>query len=146
MSERTGRNPAAPQPPWLRCAGLAAAVLVLAGCARDSAREMEAKLNPLVGRPTGDVAIALGMPDRVTVLDGAPPGRADLHYRLIWPLLVGRQQAMPVGAENPYALVCDIVFHAAEARVAGYSYEGPVCGWGGLPDMAPMVPPQGRAS
>ncbi len=138
MSDR--RSPGSVSAPWVQCAGLAV-VLLLCGCARDSARELDAKLNPLVGRPTMDVVGVLGMPDRVTLVEGEPPGRAQLHYRLIWPLTVVREQPMPVGMQTPYAQVCDIVFTTAEARVAGYSYEGPVCGWGGLPGVAPTGAP-----
>lgn len=114
-----------------------AATLHLVGCARDSVRAFDARLDALVGQPTTALVARLGMPDRVTQLPGEPPGRAQLDYRLIWPVLVGNQQAMPAGTEAPSARTCDIAFLSEAGRVVRHIHVGEVCGWGGLPDIGP---------
>ncbi len=110
-------------------------LLLLAGCARDGTARLEAKLAPLVGRPTSELVSRLGFPDAIARRESLPGGETILTWRIVWPRHGGREFQPP--ATDGGARACDISFASRGGRVTGYRAVGEACGWGDLPDLLP---------
>lgn len=109
-------------------------LLLLAGCARDSASVLDAKLAAMVGRPVTELAARMGTP-RVVEQGEIAGGETVLAYRTPWPEGVERTAFLATGEWRNRA--CDIVFTSRDGRVTGYRTQGEACGWGGLPVILP---------
>ncbi len=107
-------------------------VLLLAGCAGDSAKTLASRLDPLVGQPESEVRRRMGPPTREATAAG---GATVLHYVVDFPSWGGPN--FTVGYGNPTGRACDIALRFEAGRMAGYSFTGDVCGVGGLPFIAP---------
>ena len=116
---------------------LGAVLLALAGCARDTPESLRARLEPLVGIPVSELVRRMGSPERVTPLDGPPPNRTRMDYRVVWPVERGRFEPAPVGLDRPTGPTCDIHMFTRDDVVTSFEFSGQACGWGNVPRIRP---------
>ena len=135
----------------MRMIVLAAAFLVLAGCATTGRPELEARLGELMGVPEAELVRRVGVPARVHDAEG----RRFLAYVELWPDVAympwtsfgaghfGRGGGMGIGMGYGFGSpqfidrYCEATFEVSQGRVAGFALRGSSCGWSGWPVILP---------
>jgi len=110
------------------------ALLLLAGCARDSRPALEVRAGGMIGRPVAELVAWLGQPGTIERGE-AGGGETALAWRYDWS---GSGAGLAVGMELARNYVCKIVFTSRSGKVTGYRLDGAPCGWAGLPGPLPQ--------
>ena len=114
-------------------------VAMLAGGCADSGRvELDRRLAPLIGISEADLTRRLELPPtKVSEVDGTKY----IAYYQYWPdilIMQFRPQNAPVyNVPNQIDRYCEITYAVRGGKVAGYTYQGDACGWGGYPMIGP---------
>lgn len=116
----------------LRCGMIGLGVLLLVGCGGDPRKDLDGRLDTLVGQTESEVVRRMGKPSREIRYAN---GQSVLHYVVDFPAFGGPN--FTVGYGNPMGRNCDIALRIVAGRVQSHSFTGDVCGVGGLPYIAP---------